>query len=287
MAADQEKLGLKRCFMITPIGEIGSAARKQADFVFHFLESACEDRGIKLERADKMAGSSMITTRIFEAVSSAELCVADLSNLNANVFYELGVRHSLRLPVIHIAHESTPLPFDNAQHDTIFYDLSDVNSMTKLQRSVTAELSRIGEDGYAVSNPLTHALGAITVLQSEDPKDQLVAQLAERISILERQEKSALRRRSPFSASIAEWASKASSLEDRILMLAGFISSLGDDVKYNIPLNVLADVMEEAGNGYENELQSLADAILRRFSAIENSPEALTLLNKHPKILAF
>lgn len=287
MASSSEKSDLKRCFMITPIGEIGSTARKQADFVFHFLESACEDRGIKLERADKMAGSSMITTRIFEAVSSAELCVADLSNLNANVFYELGVRHSLRLPVIHIAHESTPLPFDNAQHDTIFYDLSDVNSMTKLQRSVTAELIRISEDGYTVSNPLTHALGAITVLQSEDPKDQLVAQLAERISMLERQDKAYSRKIPPPSGFNTELSNKAYSLEDRILMLAGFISTLNNDTKYNIPINILNDIMEEAGNGYENELQSLSDAILRRFSTIDNSPEALALLNKHPKIIAF
>lgn len=175
-----------RCFMITPIGVRGSSIRKHADWVYRFIGDACDERNIELERADIMAGSPMITSRIFEAVRSADLCVADLTNLNANVFYELGIRHSLGLSVIHIAAEGTELPFDNAQHDTIFFDLTNIESMQQLTVAVGRQFDAIAAPNYVVSNPFTAALGAIQLQQSGDPKDQLLAKLEERIGILER-----------------------------------------------------------------------------------------------------
>ena len=181
---------VRRCFMITPIGVAGSATRKHADWVFKFLKAECDDRSITLERADKMTGSPMITSRIFEALSTAEFCVADLTGLNANVFYELGVRHSFRLPVIHIAHVGTELPFDNAQHDTKFFDLSDCASMEELSSTVGRQLDIKVDTDHPVSNPLTQALGSIEVSRSGDSSDQVIRQLMERVSSLERANRS-------------------------------------------------------------------------------------------------
>lgn len=171
--------------MITPIGVAGSSQRKHADWVFRFLKAECDERSIKLERADKMTGSPMITSRIFEALSTADYCVADLTGLNANVFYELGVRHSFRLPVIHIAHVGTELPFDNAQHDTVFFDLSDCTSMEELSSAVGKQLDVKVDINRPVSNPLTVALGSIEVSKSGDSSDQVMRQLLERVGSLE------------------------------------------------------------------------------------------------------
>ena len=176
--------------MITPIGVAGSTTRKHADWVFRFLKAECDDRSITLERADKMTGSPMITSRIFEALSTAEFCVADLTGLNANVFYELGVRHSFRLPVIHIAHVGTELPFDNAQHDTVFFDLSDCLSMEELSSTVGRQLDIKVDSDHPVSNPLTQALGSIEVSKSGDSSDQVIGQLLERVASLERTQRS-------------------------------------------------------------------------------------------------
>lgn len=181
---------VRRCFMITPIGVAGSTTLKHADWVFRFLKAECDDRSITLERADKMSGSPMITSRIFEALSTAEFCVADLTGLNANVFYELGVRHSFRLPVIHIAHVGTELPFDNAQHDTAFFDLSDCLSMEELSSTVGRQLDIKVDSDHPVSNPLTQALGSIEVSKSGDSSDQVIGQLLERVASLERTQRS-------------------------------------------------------------------------------------------------
>jgi len=176
---------LKHCFMITPIGSVGSATRKHADWVFRFVNDACKARNIILDRADRMTGSPMITTRIFKALKTAHFCVADLSGLNANVFYELGVRHSLRLPVIHCAHEGTDLPFDNAQHHTLFFDISDSSSMEQFAENVGARIDEMSGGGFTVSNPFTQALGSIEVAKSGDPLSKVVVQLSERIATLE------------------------------------------------------------------------------------------------------
>lgn len=176
----------KRCFLITPIGEAGSVHRKRADWIYRHVQSVCSELNVEADRADMMPGTPMITNRIFEAINSSELCVADFSDLNPNVLYEVGVRHSFRMPIVHLAEEGTKLPFDNAQHDTIFYDLSDVGSVDRLKERLRASLIAMLEPSYQTSNPVTIALGMIEASRSGDSKDKLIAQMAERLSSIEK-----------------------------------------------------------------------------------------------------
>jgi len=176
----------KRCFFVTPIGDPGSPERQRADWVFHYvIEPAAEENELRADRADLMLGSSMIGTNIFRALSEAEICVADMTGLNPNVLYEMGVRHSLRKPIIHIAQSGTRLPFDTAPHMTHFYELSDYSSMNDLCRNMSDEMGHVLSADYEVSNPFTQALGTIQISKSGDPKDQLVANLMDRVNALE------------------------------------------------------------------------------------------------------
>jgi hypothetical protein len=65
----------------------------------------------------------MIGDRVISDIINAELVVADLTELNQNAFYELGIRHSTEKPTIHVARAETTLPFDTVSHSTIFVDL--------------------------------------------------------------------------------------------------------------------------------------------------------------------
>jgi hypothetical protein len=55
---------------------------------------------------------------------NAELVLADLTDLNANALYQLGIRHATQKPAIHVARFGTVLPFDNALSRTERFSLT-------------------------------------------------------------------------------------------------------------------------------------------------------------------
>ena len=65
-----------------------------------------------IEREEKGFGS--IHKTMYEKIILCEFCIADLTNLNPNAFYELGMRYAVKpfttIPIIASSH--FPLPFD-------------------------------------------------------------------------------------------------------------------------------------------------------------------------------
>lgn len=176
----------KRCFVITPIGADQSAERRHANMVFEIaLKPVLEREGFSLERADLRTEPGQITAAVFSALNEADLCVADLTFLNANVMYELGVRHALQKPVIQIAEKSTRLPFDTANQRTLFFDTGDVHSLLKLGSDVLDQLRWIESHREQVSNPLTAALGIFANAAKADPQAEVINQLVARVQALE------------------------------------------------------------------------------------------------------
>lgn len=56
-----------------------------------------------------------------EHVMSADLVIADLTQLNSNGFYELGIRHASHLPTVLIAQDRERIPFDQRQFRCVWY----------------------------------------------------------------------------------------------------------------------------------------------------------------------
>lgn len=67
-------------------------------------------------------GSDLIHAAIIGSLSDANMVLCDLSAHNPNVFFELGVRTSLNLPITLVCDEFTTLPFDTAGINTHRYD---------------------------------------------------------------------------------------------------------------------------------------------------------------------
>jgi hypothetical protein len=63
-------------------------------------------------RADDLFGSSMIMTDVWCMMSGAALIIADLTGKNPNVFYELGVAHTIGKPAVIISQRIDDVPFD-------------------------------------------------------------------------------------------------------------------------------------------------------------------------------
>src|SRR5215213_5676776 len=65
-----------------------------------FIVPTLEEIGYSVLRADDLYGQRNILRDIVESISDSDLIVADLTGLNPNVFYELGVAHGLQRSVI-------------------------------------------------------------------------------------------------------------------------------------------------------------------------------------------
>jgi nucleoside 2-deoxyribosyltransferase len=94
------------CFVIGPIGNDGTSERKHADLLLNaVVKPILEEKefGYYVKRADHDPDPGMIGDRVVADVIQADLIIADLTDLNPNALYELGIRHSTEKPTIHIA----------------------------------------------------------------------------------------------------------------------------------------------------------------------------------------
>jgi len=67
-------------------------------------------------RADNLLNQQNILKDIIQSIHNSDLVIADLSGLNPNVFYELGLAHALRKNVILLTQDIEQLPFDLRYH---------------------------------------------------------------------------------------------------------------------------------------------------------------------------
>jgi hypothetical protein len=121
-------VGRPLCFVLMPFGRKPEAGGREIDFDAVFTEviaPAIIDAGLSPIRADEEAAGGIIHKPMFERLLLCEYAVADLTTANANVYYELGVRHSARpWSTVLLFAEGTRLPFDLSPMRAIPYRMS-------------------------------------------------------------------------------------------------------------------------------------------------------------------
>jgi hypothetical protein len=107
---------LPLCFVVMPFGRKTDASGRSVDFddiYKNVIAPAIHDAELEPLRADEELAGGIIHKPMFERLILCEYAVADLTTANANVFYELGVRHAVRpWSTTLIFAEDTRLPFD-------------------------------------------------------------------------------------------------------------------------------------------------------------------------------
>ena len=155
MADNSEKI----CFVIAPIGEPGSDIRKRSDQVLeHIIRPAVESCGYKAVRADEIAEPGMIPTQIIRHVVDDPLVIADLTGQNANVFYELAIRHAVRKPLVQIINNVEDIPFDVGSMRTIGVDHRDLDSVEKAKSEIKKQIQFFEESSSSLETPISVAL---------------------------------------------------------------------------------------------------------------------------------
>jgi hypothetical protein len=162
----------KSCFVISPIGADGSPERKRADLVLkHIFRAVLEPLGYDVVRADEISIPGSITLQVVQRVLQSALVIADLTDQNPNVFYELAVRHASGNPVIHVIQTGQKIPFDIADLRTIHMDL-DLDGAERTRAAVAAHVKEI-EAGHLGENPVKLA-GVIKHLESGNSEEKIV-----------------------------------------------------------------------------------------------------------------
>ena len=119
--------GIKEARAATPATKKSaakSAINLDFDEVYEFLVApALTKAGCVPFRADQEEGAGDIRTDMYFELVTADVVLADISILNANVFYELGIRHAARDRGVLMIHGGwSKRPFDIAPDRTFDYD---------------------------------------------------------------------------------------------------------------------------------------------------------------------
>ena len=104
------------CFIAMPFGKKTDASGLVLDFDAIYrdlIRAAVEAAELAPIRADEEQVGGLIHKPMFERLILCEFAVADLTTANANVYYELGVRHATRpFSTVLLFAEGTRIPFD-------------------------------------------------------------------------------------------------------------------------------------------------------------------------------
>lgn len=104
------------CFVLMPFGTKPSGTGGTIDFdaVYRdIIAPAVEAAGLDAIRADEEQSGGVIHKPMYERLILCEFAIADLTTANANVFYELGLRHAVRRhSTLLLFAEGGRLPFD-------------------------------------------------------------------------------------------------------------------------------------------------------------------------------
>jgi hypothetical protein len=170
MGANQNPEKPKTCFVIAPIGEPGSETRQRSDKVYrHVIGPAARECGYAPIRSDEDPRPGVIGSQVIDRLFDDELVIADLTDFNPNVFYELAIRHATHQPIVQIIQAGQRIPFDLVQQRTIPLDHTDLDSADACRKELIRQIQAVETDPSLVDNPISQARRLKAWEQSPDP----------------------------------------------------------------------------------------------------------------------
>jgi hypothetical protein len=135
------------CFVLMPFGQKMDAGGLMIDFnaVYHeVIQPAIIEADMEPLRADEEMNDGIIHKAMFERLLMCPYAIADLTTANANVFYELGVRHAARpWSTVLLFAGTSRLPFDVAPLRALPYSISAAGTPDKAEETQAALVERL------------------------------------------------------------------------------------------------------------------------------------------------
>ncbi len=106
----------KYVFVLIPFDE-------DFDNIFWFgIRGAVEDADLYCQRADEIHFTGNVLDKINEEIRRADVIVAEMTGRNPNVFYEVGIAHTVGKPTVLLVQNAEDIPFDLRPHNHLVYD---------------------------------------------------------------------------------------------------------------------------------------------------------------------
>ncbi|WP_309663680.1 hypothetical protein [Tabrizicola sp.] len=96
------------------------------------IKQACSEKGIVAERVDEQRFSETILERVYRQIENADFIIADMTEQNPNVFYEVGFSHARSKLCVLVTQSVSDIPFDLKQHSHVVYDGTATDLKNKL-----------------------------------------------------------------------------------------------------------------------------------------------------------
>jgi len=177
----EESIQNKTCFIISPLGKDNSETRRKADGLINaVIRPILSDLNFKVVAPHDIATPGSITRQVIQHLLEDDLVIANLTELNPNVMYELAVRHAKRLPVVCVVENGTILPFDIATERTIFYD-NDMAGVEILKPKLIAAIQETVNDKEP-DNPIYRVAKDLImreVVANDDSQSYIIQRLDE------------------------------------------------------------------------------------------------------------
>jgi tetratricopeptide (TPR) repeat protein len=210
------------CFVLMPFGKKTDSAGLTIDFdaVYNdVIRPAIADAGLDPLRADEEMTGGIIHKPMFERLILCPFAVADLTTANANVFYELGVRHAVKpATTVLLFGEGGRLPFDVAPLRALTY------SLTSEGRPANPPAAR-----EALRGRLAEARRASTQMEERAFADSPIFQLLEKFPDIQHMKTDVFRERVDYARNQREALERARKQGlDALRQFEALLGPLGD-----------------------------------------------------------
>jgi hypothetical protein len=80
--------------------------------IYSVLCKVANELGLTIKRADEFSSSNPIVSDIWSAIWNTKIVIADCTGKNPNVFYEIGIAHTVGKSVVFLTQDKMDIPFD-------------------------------------------------------------------------------------------------------------------------------------------------------------------------------
>lgn len=121
------------------------------------IKPALEEADYGVQRADSIINQQNILKDIMRGIAEADLVVADLTSLNPNVFYELGISHAMKKQTVLLTQSIEEVPFDLRSYRIITYSVH-FDEAPKPSQSLKEVAEKVKSGKVKFGNPVTDFL---------------------------------------------------------------------------------------------------------------------------------